>query len=918
MAQLTTDRWNILSPHLDEALDLSDEPQRAWLASLRSQDPILADQLEALLSDHSALVEEKFLEMRPVELPSAATLTGQTIGAYTLISPIGHGGMSTVWLAERSDGRFNRRVAIKFLNFSLVENGAGARFKREGKILGLLDDPHIAELIDAGVSQSGQPYFVLEYVEGDHIDRFCDVHNLDVRARIRMFLDVLAAIAKAHANLIVHRDLKPSNVLVRNDGQVKLLDFGIAKLLESGGQTGHLTQITIDGGQPLTPLYAAPEQFKGEAVTTATDVYALGVLLHVLLCGQHPVGSGPHTPADLVKAVLESEPPRASTFIASSQAGEIAAAAARRSTTSDKLRRALRGDLDTIVAKALKKEPSERYASVTAMADDLRRYLKSEPISARPDTIRYRAVKFARRNRAIVALAAVTVLAASAGLFGTLLQVRSARTQRDLALRQLTRAEKFTDLNEFLLTDVAPVGKPLSPNQLLQREERIVERERNDTGANHVELLLSIGDQYSGQDNNTDALRLLDHAYRLSRGLKEKSVRAKASCVLSGALLPGGELVRAESLFHEGMTELGQDPQFGLDRAFCLLRGSEVAYRKGNSTEAITRAKAADSELRKSPVQSDLQGLNILENLAGVYGDAGKFREAIASFEKADVVMTSLGYDESQKAVKLFNDWALILTYAGRQLDAERIYRRAIDISRADQSDDAVPAVLLYNYGSVLRDLGRDREAADYTNRASARAKLTGDAILVDQSDLQLARIDRDEHQWARASSLLKDLEPRLRSKLPPGHYGFAALASDQALLAQAQGNLPKALAFADQALSIDENSIKSGGPCAAYLPTLLVRRSAIELEMNKPDRAELDAARAIDLLQENAIPGTLSSNFGRAYLAQARALQAEGRLAPARDASLLAVQHLRETLGPDHPESQSAAQLAQSLRAGE
>ena len=211
--------------------------------------------------------------------------------------------MGTVWLAERNDGRFERRVAVKVLNIALMGKGGEERFKREGRILGRLTHPHIAELIDAGVSPGGQPFLVLEYVEGDHIDRYCDQNRLDVRARVRLFLDALHAVAQAHANLIVHRDLKPSNILVRTDGQAKLLDFGIAKLLEGDGQTGE-SPLTLEGGRALTPEYAAPEQLKGEAVTTATDVYASGVLLYVLLTGQHPAGAGPRTPAGLVKGYL--------------------------------------------------------------------------------------------------------------------------------------------------------------------------------------------------------------------------------------------------------------------------------------------------------------------------------------------------------------------------------------------------------------------------------------------------------------------------------------------------------------------------------------------------------------------------------------------------------------------------------------
>ena len=411
MSKLSPDQWQALSPHLDEALEMTDDERSTWLSSLQRENPTLAYQLEILLREHRVLSEEGFLDASALELPGGPGLAGQILGVYTLVSQIGHGGMGTVWLAERSDGRFERRVAVKVLNIALMGKGGEERFKREGRILGRLTHPHIAELIDAGVSLAGQPFLVLEYVEGDHIDRYCDQNHLDVRSRVRLFLDVLRAVAQAHANLIVHRDLKPSNILVRTDGQAKLLDFGIAKLLECEGQSGE-APLTLEGGRALTPEYAAPEQLKGEAVTAATDVYASGVLLYVLLTGQHPAGAGPHTPAGLVKAILDTEPPRPSEIVVRTLTNEEASVtnARRRGTTSDKLAKVLRGDLDTIVAKALEKNPRERYASIKAFADDLQRYLRHEPISARPDAIAYRAGKFVRRHRSSVVAALVVTL----------------------------------------------------------------------------------------------------------------------------------------------------------------------------------------------------------------------------------------------------------------------------------------------------------------------------------------------------------------------------------------------------------------------------------------------------------------------------------------------------------------------------
>jgi serine/threonine protein kinase len=269
-------------------------------------------------------------------------------------------------------------------------------------------------------------------------------------------------------------NLKPSNVPVRRDGQVKLLDFGIAKLLEGEGQEGAATLLTVEGGRAMTPEYAAQEQVTGAPVTTATDVYGLGVLLYVVLTGQHPAGTGTHTPADLVKAIVDQEPRRLSDVVTPTNANVEAAAtnAARRTFTPEKLSRLLRGDLDTIVAKALKKKLQERYASVTALGDDLARYLKHEPIRARPDSLAYRAAKFVRRNRTAVALATLAVIGTAGGIVGTIVQARTALAQRDFAFRQLQNSEAVNDLNSFLLSDAAPSGKPFTVNELLQRARR--------------------------------------------------------------------------------------------------------------------------------------------------------------------------------------------------------------------------------------------------------------------------------------------------------------------------------------------------------------------------------------------------------------------------------------------------------------
>jgi serine/threonine-protein kinase len=491
MAALSPDHWRLLSAYLDEALTLSEGERAGWLEQIRAENPVLASQLGELLHEHLEAQREDFLERSP-DLPAVSSgLAGQMVGAYRLISQIGQGGMGAVWLAERSDGRFERKAAVKFLSAALMGRGGEERFRREGAILGRFSQPNIAELLDAGVSSTGQPYIILEYVEGEPIDRYCDDHKLDVKARITLFLDVLAAVAHAHTNLIVHRDIKPSNVLVNKDGQVKLLDFGIAKLLEGEGEGGAATLLTREVGSALTPEYAAPEQVTGGPVTTPTDVYALGVLLYVLLSGQHPAGSGPHSAAEMIKAIVDTEPSRLSAVVApvGPDAETATTNAANRGSTPDKLRRLLRGDLDTIVRKALKKNPKERYASVTAMAEDLQRYLKHEPISARPDTLTYRAAKFVRRNRLPV-VAATLVIASLAAGFYEVNRERVIAERRFQQLRQLSN--KVFDLDKAI--EGLP-GSTKARQKLVEASLEYLGRLASDARGD-VELAQELGEGY--------------------------------------------------------------------------------------------------------------------------------------------------------------------------------------------------------------------------------------------------------------------------------------------------------------------------------------------------------------------------------------------------------------------------------------
>ncbi len=903
MARLSSERWLEVAPHLEHALELGDEERRAWLETLRSSDPDLRADLELLLEDHGAVERERFLESAPSSVP-ASSLAGQTLGAYTLVAPIGHGGMGTVWLARRSDGRFEGNAAIKLLNASLLGRTGEERFRREGAILARLTHPHIARLTDAGLSPAGQPYLILEHIEGEPIDRYCDGRGLGLEARLGLFLDVLEAVQHAHANLIVHRDIKPSNVLVGADGGVKLLDFGIAKLLTSDGTEAE-TALTRDGGRALTPEYAAPEQVTGGAVTTATDVYALGVLLYVLLSGRHPARDSLGSPADLLRSIADTEPPRPS---------EVA--------VDESFRRRLKGDLDTILARALKKNPSERYLTVSALADDVRRYLAHEPIRARRDTLAYRLGKFVRRNRLAVGLSAAVLVALVAGLAATAVQARRARAQavraeneraradreahlaeeqRDFALRQLSLANEALDLNAFVLSDSAVSGKALTPHELMARAEEIAEREHGPT-ENHVAMLRALGHQYLHQNENENARRLLSHAYEVAAALPDRAVRSQAACELANVIVYGGEIERAEALIRSAQADLPDDPRYALHRARCYLSASDVARWRGDVEGAIRNTEAARDILKRSTVSANALEVAAALSLAESYRLAGRMHAARLACEEASARLEKLGRGETSTAGTLYNNWGLVLYALGRPLEAEQLLRRAV---RLGGGFEARP-MLLNNLARTLRDLHRLDEAAAYAERACARARQAGDQNIVGQSIMALAGIYRERGELTRAAAMQAELKAMLPLLVPNGHVAFASLAMEEGLLAEARRNFDAALAAANQAVSIAEASKQR----TEYLPRLLLRRSEIELKRRELEKARADAARALSISRETAEPGSFSCAVGRAYLALARALQADGKAQDARAASASALEQLRPTLGEQHPETRAAASL--------
>ena len=765
--------WGRLSPLLDELLDLPDDERALRLSVLRAEDPPLAEAIAAMLQHLPAIERGEF--MQASALPKPEGLAGQQLGPYTLVREIGHGGMGTVWLARRTDGRYEGEVAIKFLRSGLFGHGDAERFQREGSILARLSHPHIARLLDAGVMADGaQPYLVLEYIDGDPIDEYCHRLALPVEARLRLMLDVLGAVAQAHNRLILHRDLKPTNILVTKAGEVKLLDFGIAKLLDDAG-AGAETALTARAGNAFTPEFAAPEQLQAGDVTTATDVYALGVLLYILLGGDHPTAVATGAPLDRMRSVIETEPKRLSEAVL-----RRGGPTQRWSPESRRLSGEVRGDIETIVAKALKKSASERYANAAELADDIRRYLAHEPISARPDSRLYRATRFVQRHRAGVAATSLAIAALSVGIGVAAWQAREARAQR-------VQAE---GLIEYMIGDLRKKLQPVG----------------------RLDVLDGVGlkalDYYAAQD-----LGSLD-ADSLGR-------RARALHLIGDLAQQRGKLAEAQRDFQQAAETtselLRRHPDSGqrvFDQSQSEYYVGYVEWRRGRLHEAEAAFRRYLSLAQRmsgmDPANVDwrLESVYAAQNVAIVLIDLGRPEESLQLSESARMAMN----DILQTRPTEYDNVGTILGWIARAQAAMGHAEQAIATENdkiavaqaAPSAEKDTNSAFLVAHGHLesarwMRDLGRRAEALQTLRRGldelAALTKLDasntdwlsemvmyrillGD-MLAEQGDKNQARSALDEAATPLAKLMAKPVTERTWRIALTGH-----MVSSQALLA--------------------------------------------------------------------------------------------------------------------------------------
>jgi serine/threonine-protein kinase len=807
-------RWLRIKDLFRQIQDIADDERDDWLDAHCAAEPDLRDELKSLLGAQRTPpgildADANLLLGRLIEDGVSEDHAGQRIGPYRLVRLIGEGGMGRVFLAERDD--FAQRVALKLIRLDFTGTQNRARFLLEREILARLTHPHIAHLHDGGVADDGTPYFTLEYVEGEPITHYCDAHALSIRQRLELLLQVAAAVAYAHRNLVVHRDLKPSNILVTAQGEAKLLDFGIAKLLDAEPASG----LTQTQARLMTREYAAPEQVLGEPITTVTDVYALGVLLHELLTGRSPYPDAEVGRMTFAKAIVEQAPEAPSRTLRrpadpERDAGKsLLALAALRSTTPASLQRSLRGDLDRIVQRALEKSPEARYPNMVALADDLRAHLDGRAL--RGGTRAYRYARFARRHWLALAATASMLLVVLIGSAMIAWEAQERAREAERALRETATTAAVKDFLLGLFTAADPranAGKPVGVRDLLDKGAEHIDKDLGAEPALQAELKSVLGGIYSRLGLYPQAIKLDEQAIAGLDAAGNRAVLAANTLgELARAVRANGDAKRAETLLDETIerfTALPDAPPGDLLhalylRTFVATDGHrfDEALRYANRAETIARAhpdqpallgnalhakasaqwglhayKDAESALQEAialhradgarsrmPVGADRQ------TLALIYSETGRYADALALNEQVLTDAREVMGERHPYVAQVMQATGGGLYHLGNYAEAERRLQQALAIQRELLGADSYYlANTLAALGKVFAAMGRYDDAipvfgeardiwtrlhgADYSHVLDMRSELA--SIALEQGKIDLARSELREIVAAR------------------------------------------------------------------------------------------------------------------------------------------------------------------------
>jgi len=808
---MTPERWSQVDAAFQAVVDRPSVERSELLDRLCGADHELRQEVEGLLAADEE--SQGFLEPPPPSgerAPGGALPPAPRVGPYRVLEKIGEGGMSSVYVAAREDQAYEKRVAVKFFRPELESPALVQRFHVERQILANLDHPYIARLLDGSSTADGVPYLIMDYVEGQPIDEYCDTRRLSVEARLELFRKVCTAVQYAHANLVVHRDVKPSNILVRGDGEPKLLDFGIAKLLSPGvGPVRH--EPTRLGAYVMTPEYASPEQARGEPVTTAADVYSLGVLLYRLLTGTLPYDVENRPLPEILRAVCEEEPARPS-----ARAGALdAEVAGARGTTPRALARRLAGDLDTIVLKALRKEPERRYASVEQMSEDVRRHLAGLPVMARPDTLAYRTAKFARRHRLGVAMAMVAALGAAA--FVGMLVVQSIRLRKALG-----RAEAVTRFLRETLGSANPyggIGRDVTLVEVLQRSVGRIDASLAGEPETDATVRATLGVTFRDLGRYSEAQPLLEQALAIRRRLLGSAHPAVAESLMDlGELLnQTTDLTRAESLFREAVaierSTFGAD---GLETAEALNGLGSVLRKQGDyaQAEAVNR-EALGIRQRRLPADH-AKVAQSLRMLGAVLHDRGDYKAAEPFVKQAlEIVRRTLPADSAEITLAL-RDYAVLLTDEGDFAAAEPLFREVLARQRERLGEEhSIIAESLTNVARVATERGNVREAADLQRQAlGIFVKLLGeDNIYVARSAMNLGIMLTQLDELGPAREHLEKSLAISRKAWGPVHQHTAIVLENLGYLSTVEGNYAQAELHFKEAWDIMRSTVGETHP---------------------------------------------------------------------------------------------------------
>ena len=820
------DRRALIEDIFDEALDIPPERRAAWLESRCRGDASLRHEVELLLAAHET--------DSPLDGPAAAHLAtlipdpmrGRRIGPYRVLRELGRGGMGVVYLAERDDGQFRRRVAVKVLRASQDADELHQRFLAERQILASLNHPHIAQLLDGGVADGELPYLVIEYVDGLPITEYCDRHQLDIPARLRLFREVCAAVCHAHQNLILHRDLKPGNVLVTGDGHVKLLDFGIAKILNPSLSAVE-QPVTRTAFRLMTPAYASPEQVRGDPLTTRSDVYALGLLLYELLAGRPAHRITTDSPREVYEVVCERDPQRPSDSVTNgahdAEAPRASELAAARGTTPERLRRQLRGDLDAIVAMALRKEPGRRHATPELLAADVGRYLDGLPVLAHRGSRWYRLEKFVRRHRAAVAFAggSAVLLIVAAGVALRLAAVATRERDRAAAaLTQTTRALQESEAVTGLLVGLFEASDPaegaqdsLTAADLLRRGVTRAERLDAEPAA-QARMLDALGQVYASRGDLELGGSLLQRALVARRRAGVDDPRAATTAAsLADVLRRQGKYASADTLAREALRV--RRAVFGAvhpDVAASLQQVSGIAVYLGDLVDAEAYQREALAGTRQSGGDSAIVGA--LERLGSILWRRGDDAGAERALREALTVATQAfpGRHPLRSGV-MFRLADLLDERPEGYAEAESLAQAALRDNRSEFGDShPQTAAAMKQLGGILAEHGRTADGARMLRQALAiEQRVWGPSHAVAASTMtELAQALMRDGYSREAEQLLTGSAAILATSLGTKHSAYAGTLGHLADVIALRGALDSAETLYRRAVDI---RMESNGP---------------------------------------------------------------------------------------------------------